>query len=244
MTGPVHKQGWLAPSSSPGAELKRPARFPRAPPICRKSGFQLRDSRHIGTPFCVFWGFVPTFRHLSFKHLGGGVPGNVRTTRTESHFMGFQHIAAAHYRALTAGKDCPSLYDVCDPLLLNGHGGDPHLTKFYRTALGNPALRPLLRRTGLAELREAARLARLQQALLHARDDEAPDWAAIGRPVADLLDTIEVEHPQPRPVDAPQRAPDRSRIEAVIRDCAAHLLRSFSNNGFIPTYAAFNLKIG
>ena len=46
-------------------------------------------------------------------------------------------------------KDGPSLYDLCDPLLLNCDGGDPHLGKFYRTALGNPALRPLLRRAGL-----------------------------------------------------------------------------------------------
>ena len=68
--------------------------------------------------------------------------------------MSFQHLATA-YRALTARKDGPSLYDVCDPLLLNGAGGDAHLAKFYKTALGNPALRPLLRRTGLIELNEA-----------------------------------------------------------------------------------------
>ncbi len=63
--------------------------------------------------------------------------------------MTFHRIAGAAYRALTAAKDGPSLYDVCDPLLLKYAGGDPHLGKFYRTALGNPALRPLLRRTGL-----------------------------------------------------------------------------------------------
>ena len=65
--------------------------------------------------------------------------------------MTFQAIASAAYRALTFPKDGPSLYDVCDPLLLNGAGGDPHLRKFYKTALGNPALRPLLRRAGMAE---------------------------------------------------------------------------------------------
>ena len=41
--------------------------------------------------------------------------------------MTFQHIVGATYRALTARKDGPSLYDVCDPLLLNYAGGDPHL---------------------------------------------------------------------------------------------------------------------
>jgi hypothetical protein len=155
--------------------------------------------------------------------------------------MGFQTTAGAAYRALTARKDGPSLYDVCDPLLLNGKGFDRHLGKFYRTALGNPALRPLLRRTGLAELREEPRLQALRQALIEARDDEQPDWAAIGAPVADLLDTIDLQHPSPKPASAPDRSPDLAQIEAVIRTCGAHLLGSFKRNGFIPTYAAFNL---
>ena len=86
--------------------------------------------------------------------------------------MSFHYFAGAAYRALTARKDGPSLYDVCDPLLLNYRGGDPHLGKFYKTALGNPALRPLLRRTGLPELRDERRLARLREALTQARDDD------------------------------------------------------------------------
>ena len=155
--------------------------------------------------------------------------------------MNFHHIAGAAYRALTARKDGPSLYDVCDPLLLKPAGGDPHLAKFYRTAIGNPVLRPLLCRAGLSELREAPRLQSLREALTRARDDEVPDWAAIGQPVADLLDTIRLHHPRPGPAPGPARAPDIGQIERVIRTCGAHLLRSFRNNGFIPTYAAFNL---
>jgi hypothetical protein len=155
--------------------------------------------------------------------------------------MNFQHFAGAAYRALTARKDGPSLYDVCDPVLLNPRGGDPHLSKFYRTALGNPALRPLLRRTGLSELREESRLARLREALIRAREDAAPDWAAIGAPVAELLDTIDLGHPAPAPAVSPGTAPPLAEIEAAIRSCGAHLLRSFAKNGFIPTYAAFNL---
>ena len=155
--------------------------------------------------------------------------------------MKFQHLARAAYRALTSRKDGPSLYDVCDPLLLNQTGGDPHLAKFYKTALGNPALRPLLRRTGLAELRDETRLQALREALIRARDDAEPDWAAIGAPVAALLDTIELQHPRPKAASVPARAPDPAAIERVIRACGAHLLRSFSRNGFIPTYAAFNL---
>jgi hypothetical protein len=156
-------------------------------------------------------------------------------------FMTFQHVAGAAYRALTARKDGPSLYDVCDPLLLRCAAGDPHLSRFYKTALGNPALRPLLRRTGLAELRDEPRLGELRQALIHARDDEAPDWATIGQPVAALLDTIDLQHPQPEAAHPNGHAPDLAEIEAVIRTCGAHLLRSHRSNGFIPTYAAFNL---
>jgi hypothetical protein len=155
--------------------------------------------------------------------------------------MAFRELAGAAYRALTVRKEGPSLYDVCDPLLRNGAGGDPHLVKFYRTALGNPALRPLLRRTGLAELCNAPRLQGLREALIRARDDEEPDWAAIGAPVAALLDTIDVRHPSPRPVPKPVRAPGLREIERVIRVCGTHLLASFGRNGFIPTYAAFNL---
>jgi hypothetical protein len=155
--------------------------------------------------------------------------------------MSFQHVAGAAYRALTARKDGPSLYDLCDPLLRHPKSGNPHLAKFYKTAIGNPPLRALLCRTGLKELSEAPRMARLRAALTAARDDESPDWAAIGQPVAELLDTIDVRHPVPKPAAAPARAPELGEIEAVIRTCGAHLLRSFGNNGFIPTYAAFNL---
>jgi hypothetical protein len=156
--------------------------------------------------------------------------------------MAFQDLAGAAYRALTVRKDGPSLYDVCDPLLLNGAGGDAHLAKFYKTALGNPALRPLLRRTGLPELNDPSTLHGLRAALIRARDDAAPDWAAVGAPVAALLDTIDLQHPQPKPAgEVGTPAPALAEIERAIRVCGAHLLRSFGKNGFIPAYAAFNL---
>ena len=69
-----------------------------------------------------------------------------------------QDFAGAAFRAVTAAKDGPSLYDVCDPILLNGAGGDAHLSKFYKTGLGNPPLRALLRRSGLPELRDDCRI--------------------------------------------------------------------------------------
>src|SRR3984893_1950755 len=130
--------------------------------------------------------------------------------------MTCQHFAGAAYRALTARKDGPSLYEVCDPLLLKHSGGDAHLSKFYRTALGNPALRPLLRRTGLSELRDEPRLRRLREALIHARDAPSPDWAAMGALVAALLDTVDLWHPRPKPAASLERAPGLAEIEAVI----------------------------
>ena len=111
--------------------------------------------------------------------------------------MGLRDLAGATCRALTATKDGPSLYDVCDPLLRHHRGGDAHLAKFYRTALGNMALRPLLRRAGLPELRDPERLAALRAAITQARDLDSPDWSAIGRPVAQLIDTVELRHPSP-----------------------------------------------
>src|ERR1700710_1618445 len=122
--------------------------------------------------------------------------------------MNFGDLAGAACRGLTARKDGPSLYDVCDPVLRHPVSGDPHLAKFYKTALGNPALRPLLRRTGLIELRDEKRLRALREALIRARDDTEPDWAAVGAPVAELLDGIELQHPRPKPASAPARAPE------------------------------------
>ncbi|MFX9235365.1 hypothetical protein ABTN65_19030, partial [Acinetobacter baumannii] len=75
------------------------------------------------------------------------------------------------------------------------------------TALGNPPLRALLRRTGLPALQDPDRLAGLRAALTQARDAVAPDWAAIGAPVAALMDGIAVRHPAPPAAAAPARPP-------------------------------------
>ncbi|UZE49581.1 hypothetical protein [Rhodopseudomonas sp. P2A-2r] len=155
--------------------------------------------------------------------------------------MSIPYFVRAACQALTGPKDGPSLYDLCDPVFLGDRGGDPHIARFYKTALGNPALRALLRRAGLPELRDPGRFRSLQDALIRARDDAAPDWAAIGRPVAELLDSVTLSHPAPPQVSAPATAPDLAAIDHVIRTCGAHLLRSFGSNGFIPAYAAFNL---
>ena len=155
--------------------------------------------------------------------------------------MTVSYMARAAFDAFTARKDGPTLYDLCDPVLRRPGTGDSHIIKFYNTALGNPALRPLLRRAGLPELRDPARFKALQDALIAARDNAEPDWEAIGRPVAELLDTVKLLHPAPPRAPACASAPSIGEIDEVIRSCGKHLLGSFGKNGFIPTYAAFNL---
>ena len=146
------------------------------------------------------------------------------------------------YRAvLTAPKVGPSLYEVCDPLLLRSTAGNAHLRQFYKTALANPVLRLVLRRAGLTQLRDAARLAALRDAIAAARDQDAPDWTAIGQPVAALLDAVGQQHPKPKRTEAPARTASVAEIDTIIRACASHLLVSYRRNGFIPCYAAFNL---
>ena len=123
-------------------------------------------------------------------------PGQSPATR---YFMSFQYFAGAACRALTARKDGPSLYDVCDPVLPGPASGDPHLAKFYKTALGNPALRIAAPPRRAARVARRGELARLREALVRARDDAEPDWAAVGQPVADLVDSIALDHPKPPP---------------------------------------------
>ncbi len=144
-------------------------------------------------------------------------------------------------KALVARKHGPSLYDLCDPLLRNPGKGDAHLRTFYRTALANLALRPLLARAGLPQLADPARRRAVQDAIVQARDAPAPDWAAVGKPIADLIDQLPQSHPQRSRAPAIRRASSSADIDSIIRSCAAHLLRSFRRNGFLPAYAAFNL---
>jgi hypothetical protein len=148
--------------------------------------------------------------------------------------------AGAALAALTARRDGPSLYDICDPVLRRPTGGNPHLAAFYRTALGNPPLRALLRGAGLPELADRGRRAALVAALTEARDADAPDWERVGGPVATLVDTLDLHHPQP-PRAADARPPSRETIDSIIRACGRHLLATYARRGFIPAYAAFNL---
>ena len=124
------------------------------------------------------------------------------------------------FRVFTQRTDGPTLYELCDPLLLAPDtASESHLQRFYRVALAHPALR----------------------SILAARDEPHPDWQRIGRPVADLLDKLPQHAPRPAHVAPPTKAIPLPRIEHLIRECAAHLLTSYRTNDFIPAYAAFNL---
>ncbi|WP_022723938.1 hypothetical protein [Rhodopseudomonas sp. B29] len=155
--------------------------------------------------------------------------------------MNIASMAGAAWQALTAKKQAPSLYDLCDAVFIGHKGGDPHIAKFYKTALGNPALRPLLRAAGLPELHDPTRFRALRDALILARDGAEPDWSAVAQPVADLLETVKLQHPHPLVVTPPTQPPRLADIDNALRACGDHLLQSFTRNGFIPAYAAFNL---
>ncbi len=157
--------------------------------------------------------------------------------------MNFRHFAHAASRIITTERVGPTIYDLCDELLLTPSPsvGDAHLRRFYKTAIANIALRPVLSCAGLPQLQDPARFRALQDALRSARDDASPDWRAIGQPLAELLDEFPQSHPKPPSVPPPTKPVSRERVDGIIHGCAAHLLGSFEANGFIPTYAAFNL---
>lgn len=148
---------------------------------------------------------------------------------------------AAGCRVLTTPKNGPSLYELGDPLLLNGTGGNNHLREFYKKALANLPLRLLLSCAGHPGLHNEARLAAVRDAIVAARDQETPDWDAIGRPLAVLLDEIGHVRRIPKRGTVPVRPVSRDEIDNIIRACARQLIAVYARRGFIPCYAAFNL---
>ncbi len=155
--------------------------------------------------------------------------------------MNALHVLRTVPTLLAHRRSGPTLFDVCDPLLKGAGGGDAHLRRFYKIAVANPALRLLLGRAGLPQLAEDGRLRAVQEAIRLARDAAVPDWAVIAKPIAALLDEFPQQHPKPTRTPAPAVPPTRAQIDAMIRACTRHLLRSFARRGFIPAYAAFNL---
>ena len=78
--------------------------------------------------------------------------------------------------------------------------------------------------------------------MIAARDQQAPDWRAVGAPLAELLDEYPQQHPKPSPrARASQRLPSLAEVDRIIMACARDLTGAFSKRGFIPAYAAFNL---
>lgn len=161
--------------------------------------------------------------------------------RTASAGSNLRLFASAAWGVVTTPASGPTLHQLCDPLLAGRGGGDAHLRRFYKTALGNPALRVLLFRAGLPQLRDEARFRGLSEALRAARDDVSPDWAAIGRPLAALLDEMPQAHRRRPAIAATAEAPTQQQLDAIIRDCARHLLGTFARRRFIPAAAAFKL---
>ena len=141
-------------------------------------------------------------------------------------------------RALTAAKHGPTIYDLCDPLLRGPGDGDAHLRKFYQTAIANPLLRPLLARAGLLQLRDPSLFGALRDSIVAARDHPAPDWLAIGQPLAELLGRFPQHHPVRKPAAVATEAVPVAELDRIIHTCARHLLGTFAKHDFIPGYAA------
>src|SRR5258708_21342887 len=144
------------------------------------------------------------------------------------------------YRALTAPKNGPTVYDLCDPLLLGSGAGDAHLRRFYKTAIANPALRPLLSRAGLPQLRDPSQFNALRDAIVTARDQASPDWLAVGRPVAALLDQFPHRHPRRPPAWPTTESVPAAELDRIAPACARHRLPSYARHDFIPCYTAFS----
>src|SRR5713101_7031496 len=165
-----------------------------------------------------------------------------RHSGTNIDLMALIHYTRSAFRALTQRAAGPTLYELCDPLLLAPDtAGESHLQRFYRVALAHPALRLILRRAGLPHLRDPSWCNAVRQSILAARDEPHPDWQRIGRPVADLLDKLPQHSPRRAHVAPSTTAVPLPRIEHLIQACAAHLMTSYKTNDFIPAYAAFNL---
>ena len=184
--------------------------------------------------------------HLSRHHHGR--PGSQECDSLSTHsgtnidLMALIHYTRSAFRVLTQPSDGPTLYELCDPLLLASTPADEsHLQRFYRVALAHPALRLILRRAGLPHLRDPSWCNAVRQSILAARDEPYPDWQRIGSPVADLLDKLPQHAPRPARRASPIKAIPLPRIEHLIQACAAHLMTSYKTNDFIPAYAAFNL---
>jgi hypothetical protein len=174
-------------------------------------------------------------------HPGPSANAGTGAARKRGRLSAMLKLTGSTYRVLAAPKSGPTLYDLCDPLLLRSTAGNAHLRKLYKKALSNPALRLLLARAGLPQLGEDGCMSALRESIVAARDHDAPDWAAIGAPVAALIDGTNHQHPKPKRVTAPTRPVSRREIDRIIRAGAKHLVASYAKHGFIPCYAAFNL---
>jgi hypothetical protein len=152
------------------------------------------------------------------------------------------HFARAACHTFLAPKSGPTLYDLCDPVLLSPQSGGTQIATFYRRAVANPPLRLVLCRAGLPQLRDPVVLEAIRGAIIAARDEASPDWSAIAEPIAGLIDAYPQQRIERPAISGSPRIPSLTTVEEIIRRCASHLLRCFARNGFIPAYAAFNLS--
>ena len=159
--------------------------------------------------------------------------------------MSFQYFAGAAYRALTAGKDGPSLYDVCDPAAVATTAA---ATRILANSTGR---RWAIRRCGRCCAAPGFPNCPIPRACERsARPDAGPATTLAGlggdRPADRRTDRYHRARPSQaspisrrrRPAERAEPRPDRARDPRLRRASAA---RRIAKRGFIPTYAAFNL---
>jgi hypothetical protein len=127
-------------------------------------------------------------------------------------------------------------------VLLSPEIGDAHIATLYRRAVANPPLRLVLCRARLPQLGDPALVDAIRCAIIAARDEASPDWSAIAKPIAGLIDAYPQQRRERPAISGSARVPSLATLEEIIRGCASHLLRCFARNGFVPAYAAFNLS--
>lgn len=152
------------------------------------------------------------------------------------------HYVRAACSAFRTQKSGPTLYDLCDPVLLGPESRGAQIATFYRRAVANPPLRLVLGRSGLPQLADPALRDAIRGAIIAARDEASPDWATTAKPIAGLIDAYPQQRIERPAISGSARVPSLATVEHIIHRCAAHLLTRFAKKGFIPAYAAFNLS--
>ena len=213
----------------PRCARRLPARVPRAlrrtAPCARRH--RVRDPRRADGP-----------SHDPVGARGGGwapvclaLSDATERTIDRGGGMSLAQVARGAYRVVTAAKDGPTLFELCDPVLAGNGAGT-------RICARSITRRSPIRRCGCCCRAQACRSCATARASggtsrqpeCRARDDADPDWARIGKPrrTADRRMSVADDIPRAvRHVGGATCAVAWRSSERIISACAGHLLGTF-----------------